>query len=385
MNEHRKPTPDELALWALGALEPGDAERVERAVADDATLADESARMRAHLDLYDAMADAPPPPSFSRVERALRRSRPDAVVPVQRHAVPIWAMAAAAVLLAGVGLLFALKERGSDPTPTPPTTILIGDGWQMTKTQHGLDYRAADAAAELRWQSEGRGIHLIADRGTTVRLDPDAAHVRLLAGRAWFEVEPARTLGAEDFRVSIEAHTVRVVGTVFTVDAARRQVAVVRGRVEVDGTAVDHGHAWTQGAVAPRPGGAVSWLPRPTLTLAQNQERAGPIFALTLRNESAVTVYLPAPAGDRSGLWMEWLDKDGQRLQSLPIRPQALEGDSAWLRGDRPVALAPRGERTLWIRFRAAERPAGAYRCRALVRPAGAPPILSNPLGLEDR
>lgn len=383
------PAHEDIVLWVLDALDADEAQRVKQAVEADAARTEQAAQVRAHVDLYDAMPDAPPPPSFERITLQTRADT--------RHNFVLLAVAASIFLAVGVGI-WALFPKDS---PTEQTTAVVArSGWSWTfgdgrphqaddtgviwGVRRGVLARTWNGPAELRWQSGGRGVHLIASSGTAIRW-VSAETIEIERGHAWFEVEPARSLEADDFRVRFGDHTVRVVGTVFVVDANQGRVEVVRGQVEVDGAGVSQDQRWAKGAVTAHKAAPIAWLPKAMLELGREAGRGEDVFLLTFRNPSAVTVRLPAPPGNRTGLWMEWLDKQGQRLKSLPIPPQALEGDRKWLWEGQDVDLPPGGERTVWIRFRAAERPAGAYRCRALVRPAGAPPVLSNPLGLEER
>ena len=385
MNENPISTED-LALWALGALDADEAARVERAVDRDPARAALASRMRAHSDLYDAIPDAPPAPAFETVGV-------DATPPARQGWAWTWIAAAAAVLI-GIGAVGWWVFREVDDLDSVQTaTVRVGANWMASTdrsqtpvsegaltTRPAAVFSAVNGPAEARWQSGGRSVHMIANVGADVTWR-SASHVHIEEdGPVWFSVEPARSVRAPDFVVTYGDRTVRVVGTEFVVAPRADRVAVLRGQVEVNSSPVAAGERWSQGGVAKLAAPEVmDWLPRATLTLAHENGAAGDVFLLTFRNPSAVTVGLPVPAPNRPGLWMEWLDRTGKRLKSLPIPPGAVEGN-AWQDG----ALPPQGARTVWIRFRATERPAGAYRCRALVRPTGAPLVMSNPLALED-
>ena len=345
-------------------------------------------------DLVDravqALPPAPPPPPFARIRAALAHP-PSGTGTPRRKTRAAWRIAAAAALIAALGLFALSGPRSENTPPDSHTAVVLGSGWarEAGPTSLATDtlLTAADGPAEVRWRHAGRGLRLLADAGTRLHVRA-GHHVDLAEGRVWIEVEPARTLGANDVVVTAGAHTVQVVGTVFTVQALSGravQVDVVRGKVKVDQTPVAAGMTFVSGAAKPQQRPVAPWLPAPTLVLARGQ--AAPdemVFSLQLQNRSAVTLPLPAPAGNRTALWVQWLDREGREVRSVPVRPTHVEGEEAWVRGDRALRLPPDAVRTLWIRFRAGDRPPGAYRCRALVRPAGTAPVLSNVLGLED-
>jgi transmembrane sensor len=102
----------------------------------------------------------------------------------------------------------------------------------------GIVHRAladhATARGERRESVLGDGTraYLDGDSAISVTIGPAARDVRLLRGRAWFDVKPDR---AAPFRVIMEDVEARVLGTAFAVErrAADSVVTVERGRVAV--------------------------------------------------------------------------------------------------------------------------------------------------------
>lgn len=363
----------------LGRLDPAERERVERAIGADPALEARREEVARHLARYDAL-EAPPPPPFARLAARLEERGQAA-----RRAFPrlAWAGAAVAALL-----LAALALHVLAPVSSHAPTLLRGAGLRVTETGAWL---AEEEPAEA-WI--GERVHVVLDGGA--RLAPESdRRVRLLAGRAWFEVGP----GPGPFEVATALGSVRVVGTTFevAVDDASLFVAVAEGRVEVagrgevEGRVLEAGQVLVNGRRTASPHQAGAFFRHPTLALAA----AGAPLAgepLTLRftfgNPGRVPFVLAGPDGVRAALWLEIVDPSGG-VHDLAV--PGVDAPDGPLPAGRPLLLPGRDETSFTVRL---ARPfpgdrigwdRGAYRCRALYRPEGQPSLVSDALLLEVR
>lgn len=96
----------------------------------------------------------------------------------------------------------------------------------------GADYASAPGEQRQLTLTDGSRVLLDADSALDVDLRAEQRNVRLLRGRAWFDVshDPQRPFIVHSDRLST-----RVLGTAFAVDAtsAEQRVTVMRGQVEV--------------------------------------------------------------------------------------------------------------------------------------------------------
>lgn len=142
MSTEHPPYRDELAAYALGALEPAEVEALERHVADCAECRDYLYWLDPAVDLLPATVEPRQPPK--RLKRALM-AEVNADIKVARRADrdrdradrglwgtiwrPVTAVAAAAVLIAGVIVGYELRgDEGSERTLIEATPLEDGGG-----------------------------------------------------------------------------------------------------------------------------------------------------------------------------------------------------------------------------------------------------------------
>ncbi len=249
-------------------------------------------------------------PSAEEVQR-VRRQANERVA--QRRRPSRWVLLPAGVVLAAAaaGLMLWLN-----PQPVPsPTPLASQDGWQEATARPGV---------QLAFQGSGQVA--------------TPSEINWQRGELKVEVEPDRGI---DFRVYTEEATVRVVGTVFSVDRSSlgTTVSVERGKVEVTCTdeapvliTADSAHLCLRS-----PAAALGW--------ATEQERAGGAAGDILR------------AVERGLALCTSSDPVHDELEVLHIRALARAGKStealleAERRLDRGAALRATEVRTLAARL----------------------------------
>jgi ferric-dicitrate binding protein FerR (iron transport regulator) len=274
-------THDDLVGYALGALEPAEAARVQAHLEREPALQEEMERIRRHMDLHGSVPVLVPAPALWQGIRA----RLDAPVPETNRPVPFlrrfWMPAAAAALVAAA--LFW-------PRPGAAATVV-----------HGTATRAADGTWRCSTVSRLRlpgGATVTMDADTVLAL-PAPERLALRAGRVFLEVPPQR----RGFRVETATVTVETLGTAFDVgmEGPSTAVAVESGRVRcvLAGSAVEieagevlrvDGDRSTRGKAGP----FRDWFRRPTLTariLAPDRVR------IVLRNAMPDSIELAPPTG----------------------------------------------------------------------------------------
>jgi hypothetical protein len=377
------PSDHDLIAHLLGHLDPPRRERVERALADPRRpeLAARHARIADHLALYDAL-DAPPPPPFATLEAALPRARPArraTVLPSPRAA---WALGAAlAVVVAGLALLLT-----SGPATEGAVIGRAGEGLEIvaagrTSTRPATGaLRAGDVLTAARpaeaWLGERVRVVIDADARLELLGGED---VRLHAGRAYFEVAPG------PFRVRTPHGDVKVVGTTFEVSVAGGELAVymASGSVEVAGRTLDAGMALDASGVGSFEGRVGDWFARPVLRLAVEggTARKGDVaLRFTLENPGHVPIEVAGPEGVTAALWLQVRDP-ASVVRDVAVA--AAGSGTGPLPSGRPLRLGPRGSTSFTLRFGRPFDAEGAYRCRAMYRPDGESPLLSEELLVE--
>lgn len=121
----------------------------------------------------------------------------------------------------------------------------------------GADYASAPGEQRQLTLDDGSRVLLDADSALDVDLRADQRNVRLLRGRAWFDVSHD---SQRPFIVHSTQLSTRVLGTAFAVDAtgAEQRVTVMRGRVEVRDASSNQAVTLTPGQQARRHGGQLS-------------------------------------------------------------------------------------------------------------------------------
>lgn len=397
----------DLVARALGQLAGAELERVDAALEQSATLRQQFEEIAGHLLQYDNLPPAPSAPAFERLANALdadtARDTSAADLGVLRlqsaeHPAPrltlrpwIAAAAAAAVLVA----LFVWRPWQPDGQGGPGLHVVAGRGLTLVRDGVALptpaharlaiqagDVLRCEAAAEARL---GERVRLVLDGGGSLRIDANDA-VTLERGRAWFEVTP----GA--FEVRTTHGPVRVLGTAFEVDVREEAlvVAVGHGRVAASGVEIRTGERLEGGVVHAdaRPAGA--WFRRPALRLEHDGQSPHPLGTeLSLRvvfhNPGQVPLVLPGPSAGRTALWISFETESGRILRELPVLEANVIRGRDLLREGAGVALEAGSQRALTLKILPPVGSPGAYRCRALYRPAGQPGVLSTPLDVEVR
>ena len=136
-----------------------------------------------------------------------------------------------------------------------------------------------------------------------------------------------------------------------------------------------------------RPG---AWFRRPTLRLEAPGPGPHPLReALTLRlvfsNPSHLPMQLAAPAAARTPLWLSFETPEGKVLRDLPVLGGQVRAGADLLKPGRGLDLSPGESRVITLEILPPVGSPGAYRCRALYRPAGQQPLLSSTLAFEVR
>lgn len=111
---------------------------------------------------------------------------------------------------------------------------LLPDPFDPVSTFSRADIRTATAEGRVEPLTDGSTLSLDARSAVDLEFRPEARAVRLLSGRAYFDVKPDPT---RPFTVTAGHVTVTVTGTAFSValDDKGVKVAVERGSVAVDG------------------------------------------------------------------------------------------------------------------------------------------------------
>lgn len=365
----------------------------------------------------DTRPATPPPPPFARVMAAVRaRAQPARRRFVLRRALPIGALAAAAlVALAGLRQRRPPTEERVGTTPglassSPGVRVLASSGVvgtgpasvRVRRTRAGAadpappspratllagDEVTAVSVAVLRLRDGD--VTATLEPGTVVVLDDDPSLVHQHAGRAAYHVERA---GPTPWRVRAGGVEVVDLSTRFTVDlsggdlseelgggvapSGRRVLVWVdeggvlaggeplrqgRGRTFVDGLAA--GADWPADA-------------RPALSLevetTDATTTAPVVVRIVLENPTDVWMSLPGPwapgAGASDGHPALWVEATGPDDVVRPVRVT----EAMRLPGGPASAIPPRGRVVLRVQFDRTFTSPGTYRLRAVFRPADA-------------
>ena len=238
---------EDLVGFALGALDADSMERVEQAVAHDASLTTELAEIRRHFALFDHLPQLQPKPAL------WNGIRDRLAEPAKRPFLVRFWMPAAAALLVAAALLFPRDEL-------QPQRSLDLDFVSV----HGSVTEAADADRSLSCTEVARirivgGTTVTMDAGTEIVL-PEPKRLVLRTGRVFLEVPP----GERGFRVEAGNLRVETTGTAFLVDS-EGFVWVESGTVLCGETTVSGGEHYPSDVTlrweSPR-----EWFTRPTLT-----------------------------------------------------------------------------------------------------------------------
>ncbi|MFO0933274.1 MAG: FecR domain-containing protein [Planctomycetota bacterium] len=336
----------------------------------------------------DAAPAAPPPPPVARVWEAVRL---DATRRARRRLV--LAVAAGLCVAIGAGAWFAADRGGSGG----PAAVVVGLGRAAAPEAFVLRRAGAGAvpwdgvvapwddleAREAATLDLAAGATLALEAGARVVVASGARAVQA-AGRVRYDVrhDPSRpfTVVAADVEIVD-------VGTRFVVDVAPAEPAAAPGSPSGSGrvlVTVEEGEVRVGGAQGPsRRLGAgrglalVGGVPtgedwsvdaRPVLHLdveTPNPRAGEPVVCrVTLRNPT--DAWLPLPASGAGGpVWVEVTGSDGVRV---PIRVT----DAMRLPPRTPTVIPPRGEAVVRVQFERTFASPGAYRLRAVYRPADA-------------
>ncbi len=378
----------DLVARALGQLEGPQRVAVDAAIAADADVKRRFEEVSSHLLLYDRLPDAPPAPSFARIEAALdkamgskslsskssatsQRSGYEAQGAAPTTAWPSWsapgAFAAAAVVMLGLFIAGVFEPR-IEPTSDPEAaTIALGEGISREREMY-----MADAPAEMRL---GDRIRMVLDGGARVEIE-SPNRVRLLAGgRAYFEVGPG------PFFVGTPQGDVEVLGTAFEVDVRDELgVAVAEGNVRVAGNALGGGivlaagKRLVDGRVEPatnghRPG---IWFLQPRVTLRQAKSGAVAVGArarlvLTLENPGYVEMRTPIKAGT-SAVFIDFTGPDGS--SGTAVLPGNVVSGGTLPQPGGAVILGPRKALPFTVELDSPFTKPGLWRCKALFHSA---------------
>ncbi len=346
----------------------------------------------------DALPPSPVPPSAARVWEAVHR---DAALRARRRRT----LAVAAGLFVGIGAsLWIVRGRASDGRA--PETVVLGLGratapeaWTLRRA--GVRVDRWDGGVAPLDDLEARDVAAIdLAAGAALAFEPGArvevrsgARVVQRAGRVRYDVrhDPRRP-----FTVVAAGVEIVDVGTRFTVDVgpgdaiegagtqgagtqgagtadigssgrARVLVTVEAGEVSVGGRRLGVGRGLA--VVDGRPVGE-DWPVDARPVLALDVETANPragepvICRVTLRNPT--DAWLPIPdAGTGGPVWLEVTGPDEVRV---PVRVT----DAMRLPPRSPTAIPPRGEAVVRVQFERTFASPGAYRLRAVYRPADA-------------
>ncbi|MBL9087557.1 MAG: FecR domain-containing protein [Planctomycetia bacterium] len=332
----------------------------------------------------DALPPAPPPPPVAGVWEAARH---DGRVRARRRAM----LAVAAGLLLAVGVSVAVRPPGAgrtDATRSATVTLALGrtatpealvvrrGGEAMPRADEDLapgdDVEARDAAVVAL----ASGARLALEPGARLTLT-SGARVAQHDGRVRYEVDhdPRRP-----FTVVAAGVEIVDVGTRFVVDVAPRAtgeggsapggdrvlVTVEHGEVRVSGRALGAGlgRALVDGRAV---GDDWPLDGRPVLSLdvetANPTAREPVVCRVTLHNPT--DAWLPLPAADAGPVWLEVVGPDGTRVPVRITEAMRLPPRSA-------TAIPPRGEVVVRVQFERTFASPGAYRLRAVYRPADA-------------
>lgn len=382
----------DLIDLALGRLDAPAREHVERSLTRDPDAQRRFRAIRDHLDLYDRLPPPPPPRPFAWIRADLPPRQADArgssAAPRRPWA---WALGSvAAVVVAGLALHLVLPGgNGVDGIGRAGEGLCAcRDGDGVLRRHPLLAVGDVLVAREIVEAWLGPRVHLVMDDGTTLEL-LDETTVRLEKGRAFFEVESG------PFLVRTLFGDVRVRGTAFEVAVGQDglEVRVAAGRVDVAGRTIIAGTGLENGEIVALDGEVGPWFRRPRLGLASG----GPVppgrpvsLEFSLVNPGMLTVELSGPEGVRRALWLEVVDPTGE-VHDLPVSPNTFEPTSEARGNGGPLPpqggyrLGPHERRRLVARFARPFTRRGTYRCRAMYRPEGEPPLLSEIVLVEVR
>ena len=227
----RRPDPDsprEIAADWLerqeqGPLPPEDQERLDRWLAEDADNAAAYAAM-AHLHALtdDHAADA----MIMRLRREALAARP-------AHQQPVWRAAAAAAVVAVIGLGGAgVATLSGTPSATPTPFTRLAETLGATADPNAAVHRTGVGERLTLTLPDGSVATLNTDSILKVAYHKGERGVRLVRGQALFEVAKNKRV---PFRVYAGDRAITAVGTVFDVrlDGQHVKVALVEGVVRV--------------------------------------------------------------------------------------------------------------------------------------------------------
>lgn len=389
---------------ALGRLDPARREALERACLADPALGERARTVRDHLARYDALVDAPspPPPPYARIAARLqdrahadrRAARRDAWhrplwSPIWKPALGLGALAVVLTILSSTLSVFAPKPE--HPVATRAFGV-AARGVQVRRMGTLLEGRetwlapgdrlTAHAPAEA---TLGERVRVVLDTGADLTLT-SASRVDLTRGRAFFAVAP----GA--FAVDTPHGTVQVLGTRFEVSvdggpgSNGLEVRVEEGTVALGETRIEAGSEWAGHALRTLRGDDVGgWFRRPRLALALPAEAVPGTAvegALVFVNPTTLAVSVAGPDPVRTSLWLEVETPDGQVLD-LPLA--RVEDPASPLRPGVVLHVRPEASIRVPVRLARAFDEEGVYRCRAMYRPEGRPPLVSEVVTVEVR
>jgi ferric-dicitrate binding protein FerR (iron transport regulator) len=370
------PTPPDLVAHALGLLEPAERAVVDASLARDPALRRAYDEIAAHLRLYDRLPPAPPPPPVDRVLEALEEALEKALGRAPRRLLRLparrVAVAAAALVVVGLGAFLALRDPG---TGSPAARPLAAFDAAFVTARDGELTALLPSPILL-----GDRARVVLDRDARLRVVGEGS-VRLESGRAWFDVQPG------PFLVATPQGDVAVRGTAFEVDVRGGALAVEveSGSVDAAGRLLRAGEALASGAVRPGAESLGAWFRRPVLRLEGPSLVAGdePVrLRLVFENPGRVPQEVSAPSGTGTSIWLSVTDPDGA-VRDQPVPPEGAV--SGRLEPGRPLRLGPGERRVVAFEMPHPSGPPGTYRYRALYRPAGQPPLPSSPLSVEVR
>ncbi len=360
----------DLVARALGALEGPLRKDVDDAIASAPDVKRRFDEVASHLLLYDRLPDAPPAPAFDRIETALATTADEdedartgyeaqAAAPADtlRWAAPA-ALAAAAVVMIGL-----FVSGVFEPSVAPKrAAITVGAGI----VRDGSVVSAA-GPAELR---VGARVRIVLDGGARIAVESEE-RVTLMAGRAYFEVQP----GA--FAVATSYGDVEVLGTAFEVDVRNDElgVGVAEGSVRAAGNVLEAGTRLAAGRVEPatnghRPG---LWFQQPRVTLRQARPGAVAVgerarLILTIENPGFVELRAPIKAGT-SAVFIDFTHPDGSEGGTAVLAGNVVSGGNLPQPGEA-VILGPRKALPFTVELDSPFTQPGLWRCKALFHSA---------------
>lgn len=360
-------------------------------------------RGRASADALDralaTLPSPPPPPSFERLLARIEGLR-------TRRRAPLGAVfAVAAGVVVAASLVARLVPDRAGPERAGGLAVRVErapDAEAPVLTRNGAPIAAADVRAGDEITAPGGASFTIDDpvsgasalvtlgRGSRLRF-VSAFALAVHSGRAHFSVFSGRSRpgagpsgpgaglsgsgAGPSGRLRVEAGSVPIVdrGTRFGVDVARDAsgervlVTVTEGEVEAAGVGIGAGHglAFVDGrALGP------SWPLDAKPSLSIESETALPtagtpvVLAIVLSNPTDGWIPWPSSASSESPIHVEVTDAAGTVTMVRVTEAMIVDGDASGR------AVPPRGRAILRVRFDRALALPGAYRLRAIFRPA---------------